>query len=70
MTKRTDYGNIVETALLLCVSQNTLRLWSESGKVPVHRNPANEYRLFRNQNIEAFLECSESDGTIPILSQP
>ena len=70
MTKRTDYGTIAETALLLGVSRNTLRLWSESGNVPVHRNPANEYRLFRNQNLEAFLERSESDGTMPRPSQP
>lgn len=55
MTRLNDYVKIAEAARLLGVSQNTLRLWAESGKVPVRRNPANGYRLFRKKDLEEFL---------------
>lgn len=55
MTKLNEYLMIAEAALFVGVSQNTLRLWAETGKVPMRRNPANGYRLFRKKDLEAFL---------------
>jgi excisionase family DNA binding protein len=55
MTKVNEYLTIADAARIVGVSQNTLRLWAESGKVPVRRNPANGYRLFRRTDLEAFL---------------
>ena len=40
---------------MLGVSQNTLRSWAETGKIPVRRNPANGYRLFKRQDLLRFL---------------
>jgi excisionase family DNA binding protein len=53
--KLTDYVLTAEAASILGVSQNTLRTWAEAGKIPVHRNPANGYRLFRRTDLDKFL---------------
>ncbi len=60
MTRLNEYVKIAEAAQIIGVSQNTLRLWAETGKVPVRRNPANGYRLFRKQDLAAFLARVES----------
>jgi len=55
MTKLNGYVKVAEAAEILGVSQNTVRAWAGSGKLPVHRNPANGYRLFRRVDLEKFL---------------
>lgn len=55
MPKLTDYMKTAEAAEHLGVSQNTLRKWAETGKIPVHRNPANGYRLFKRTDLDGFL---------------
>jgi excisionase family DNA binding protein len=53
--KLSDYVKTAEAADILGVSQNTLRTWAAEGKIPVRRNPANGYRLFRRTDLEKFL---------------
>lgn len=65
MTKLNEYVMTAEAARLVGVSQNTLRQWAEAGKVPVYRNPANGYRLFRKEDLEAFLGRIEATGMKP-----
>ena len=60
MTKLSEYILTAEAAGILGVSQNTLRTWAESGKIPVHRNPANGYRLFKRKDLAAFLKRVEA----------
>ena len=55
MIKLTDYVKTAEAAEILGVSQNTLRKWAASGAIPMHRNPANGYRLFKRSDLDAFL---------------
>lgn len=55
MAKLSEYVKIAEAAQILGVSQNTLRAWGEEGKIPMHRNPVNGYRLFRRADLERFL---------------
>ena len=55
MTKLSEYVKVAEAAEILGVSQGTIRAWAEAGKIPMHRNPANGYRLFRRTDLEAFL---------------
>ena len=55
MAKLTDYVLTAEAAETLGVSQNTLRAWAKAGKIPMYRNPANDYRLFRRADLEEFL---------------
>lgn len=56
MTKLNEYVKFAEAAQILGVSQNTLRSWATSGKIPVCRNPANSYRLFRRSDLERYLD--------------
>lgn len=59
MQSLTEYVKVAEAASILGVSHNTLRTWAEDGKIPVHRNPANGYRLFRRADLEKFLRDVE-----------
>ena len=56
MTRLSDYVKTAEAAEILGVAQNTLRKWAAGGKVPMHRNPANGYRLFLREDLESFLK--------------
>ncbi len=58
-TKLTEYVQTAEAAEILGVAQNTLRKWAKRGEIPMHRNPANGYRLFRRADLEKFLQCVE-----------
>jgi len=54
-TKLTEYVLTAEAAEYLGVAQNTLRKWAKRGDIPMHRNPANGYRLFRLADLDQFL---------------
>lgn len=56
MIRLTDYLKTAEAAEILGVSQNTLRKWAGSGAIPMHRNPANGYRLFKRSDLDGFLK--------------
>ena len=43
---------VKEVARLLKVSPNTVRAWADSGKLPEHRHPVNNYRLFKLKDVE------------------
>jgi len=58
MTKLSDYVKTAEAAAILGVAQNTLHKWAAEGKIPVHRNPANGYRLFRRADLDEFLRMT------------
>ena len=54
-TKLSEYVKVAEAAEILGVSQSTLRNWAEAGKIPMHKNPANGYRLFNRDELARFL---------------
>ena len=54
-TKLSEYVKVAEAAEILGVSQGTLRNWSEAGKIPMHKNPVNGYRLFKRVDLETYL---------------
>lgn len=56
MRKLDEYVKIAEAAGILGVSQNTLRKWVDEGRIPASVNPANGYRLFQREHLDAFLE--------------
>ncbi|MCA9130105.1 MAG: helix-turn-helix domain-containing protein [Pirellulaceae bacterium] len=56
MAKLTEYLKTAEAAEILGVAQNTLRKWASKGDIPMRRNPANGYRLFKRSDLEAFLK--------------
>ncbi len=56
MRKLDNYLKIAEAARFLGVSQNTLRKWADERRIDVRVNPANGYRLFRQDELAAFLK--------------
>ena len=54
-TRLSEYVKVAEAAEILGVSQGTVRAWAEASKIPMHKNPANGYRLFRRDDLEKFL---------------
>ncbi len=56
MTKLNEYVKVAEAAQILGVSQGTVRAWAAAGKIPMRRNPANGYRLFKRRDLDRFLK--------------
>jgi excisionase family DNA binding protein len=53
------YITIKKAAKLLHVTPLTLRNWDKNGKLRAYRHPANNYRIYRLDQIEAFLRQLE-----------
>lgn len=53
------YITIKKAAKLLHVTPLTLRNWDKSGKLKAYRHPANNYRIYRLDQIETFLRQLE-----------
>ena len=51
-----EYLTIKAACEILGVSPNTLRSWGASDKIQEYRHPLNNYRLFRQGDIEALLK--------------
>ena len=59
-TRLNEYVKVAEAAEILGVSQGTVRAWAEAGKIPMHKNPANGYRLFLRSDLDSFLDqCAQ-----------
>ena len=65
MTRLDEYVKTADAARMLGVAPNTLRAWAEAGEIPVRRNPANGYRLFRRADLERFLKKIEKAQVRP-----
>ena len=51
--------SIKEAAKILGVTTTTLRNWDKSGKLKAYRNPINNYRVYKKEEIEFFLRQIE-----------
>lgn len=56
VSKLSEYLTITDAAEYLGVSPNTLRNWGRDGKIPMHRNPINGYRLFKQSDLDRVLK--------------
>lgn len=56
MKKIEEYLQIKAAARFLGVTAATLRNWERSGKLASHRHPLNSYRLYKKEDLEAFLQ--------------
>ncbi len=65
MPKLDEYLTIKEAAQFLGVAPNTLRNWGASGKIAMHRNPMNGYRLFQIDDLKKLLSTIEKSGRTP-----
>jgi MerR family copper efflux transcriptional regulator len=62
MPKLDEYLQITEAAEFLGVSRNTLRNWGREGKLVEHRHPINNYRLYKQTDLEALLQTAEKSS--------
>jgi len=60
-----EYLHITEAAKYVGVCINTLRNWEATGKLRVHRNPMNGYRLYKVSDLDALLRQVRLSGTKP-----
>ncbi len=50
---------VKEVAKLMGVTPLTVRNWDQKGKLPAYRNPINNYRLYKVEDVEALLKNIE-----------
>ena len=55
MQKLDGYLTLNQAAEFLGVPVHTLKNWVANGKLPVHRNPINNYRLLKKKDLEDLL---------------
>ena len=56
MQRLDEFLTVKEAAEFLGVSPNTIRNWGREAKIPEHRHPINNYRLYRRQDLEGLLK--------------
>jgi excisionase family DNA binding protein len=61
-----QYLTITEAAAFLGVTANTLRNWGRESKIPEHRHPVNNYRLYKPADLEALLKRTERSRNKPL----
>ncbi len=54
------YLSIKQAAAVIGVTPLTLRNWDRRGRLKAYRNPINNYRYYRVDQIETFLREMES----------
>lgn len=59
MLRSEGYLRVKEAAALLGVSPNTVRAWGAEGKIPEYRHPVNNYRLYKQVELERVLKKLE-----------
>ena len=67
MLENKGFVGVKRAAEILGVAPNTVRAWGASGKITECRHPANNYRLYRQDELEALVrqieDASESRST-------
>ncbi|MFA5746918.1 MAG: MerR family DNA-binding transcriptional regulator [Candidatus Paceibacterota bacterium] len=62
VSKDKRFLTVKEVAKLFGVTALTIRNWDKAGKLTAIRNPINNYRVYRAQDIEIFLRRMEKEG--------
>ncbi len=60
MLREKGFIRVKEAAALLGVSPNTVRAWGAEGKIPEYRHPANNYRLYKRDELQQVVEQVEA----------
>lgn len=56
MLRLDEFLTVKEAAEFLGVAPNTIRNWGREAKIPEHRHPINNYRLYRRKDLERLLK--------------
>jgi excisionase family DNA binding protein len=59
MPKLGEYLQIKQAAEYLGVCPDTLRNWESAGKISVRRHPVNNYRLYKQSDLDRLLRQAE-----------
>ena len=57
MMRNEGFVTVTQAAKLLDVAPNTVRAWGAAGKITEYRHPANNYRLYRQDELEELLDA-------------
>jgi excisionase family DNA binding protein len=60
------YLTVSEVADILGISPLTVRNWDRAGKLKAYRHPINNYRLYREDQIQILLRKIEQNRRIDI----
>ena len=60
METNKKYFTIKKVSEILGVTPLTLRNWDKKGKLKAYRNPINNYRVYKKEEIELLLRKIES----------
>ena len=66
MSIRNNFVQVHAAAEILGVVPNTVRKWGAAGKIPEYRHPANGYRLYKREELEAFLRQIQRSNKISV----
>ena len=72
ITRSGEFVTVKDAAHRLGVAPNTIRAWGAAGKLPEYRHPMNNYRLYKQSDLESVveqLEASLMPSTDPKTSQ-
>ena len=64
MMVRDGFVTVKEASNILDVAPNTIRAWGALGKITEYRHPANNYRLYKRNELERLLKRASQ----PIVS--
>jgi len=53
--KLSEFVKLAEPGEILGDWPGTIRTWAGDGKIPMHRNPAKGYWLFKREGLEKYL---------------
>ena len=56
--------NVREVARLMGVTPLTVRNWDQKGKLSAYRNPVNNYRLYKVEDVEILIDLLRLNLTI------
>ena len=59
------YLLVTEVARLLGVTPLTIRNWDTRGKLIAYRNPVNNYRMYKVEDVEALIRAIERSKERP-----
>ena len=55
MMERDGFVTVKQASTILDVAPNTVRAWGATGKITEYRHPANNYRLYKRDELERLL---------------
>lgn len=61
-----QFLNVKQVARILGVTPLTIRNWDKRGKLQAYRNPINNYRVYKVEDVEKLLgDIEETKNAIP-----